>query len=235
MVARSTGRETPAQTIWMVKEGGGRHTMGVADCRGEQRRLGSLRRCRTVPHTHRNHKGWYADDVQREARPKRWRHVDDGASTARPNVHTDTPPPFAFHTTTETATARHAPTAMGAASTHPSAADESRILAPHAAAESPRFCRQLSRPPGRLSGRPAGRGRGSARAAREAVGWWRRLERRSGGGGRASGAPSSETRCRLTKLKRHRTNPNGTKSFGFRSSVRPANERRMFSGFRPTE
>jgi len=48
--------------------------------------------------------------------------------------------------------------------------------------------------------------------------------------------PSSlETRCPLTNPKRHRTNPNGTKSFGFCSSVRPANERRMFSGFRPTE
>jgi len=47
--------------------------------------------------------------------------------------------------------------------------------------------------------------------------------------------PSSETRCPLTKPKRHRTNPNDTKLFGFFSSVRPANERRMFPGFRPTE
>ena len=46
---------------------------------------------------------------------------------------------------------------------------------------------------------------------------------------------SSEARCRLMKPKRHRTNPNGTKSFGCCWSVRPANERRMFSDFRPTE
>jgi len=46
---------------------------------------------------------------------------------------------------------------------------------------------------------------------------------------------SSKTRCPLTKPKRHRANPNGTKSIGFYSSVRPANERRMFPGFRPTE
>ena len=36
-----------------------------------------------------------------------------------------------------------------------------------------------------------------------------------------------------TKPERPLTNPNDTESFGFRSSVRPANERRTFPGSRP--
>jgi len=42
------------------------------------------------------------------------------------------------------------------------------------------------------------------------------------------GCTSSETWCPQTKPERPRTNPNDTESFSFRSSVRPANERRKF-------